>query len=108
MTRPPQRRGARPAPAQPAPPAPPAAAKGPPRRLRWVGVILVAIAAYAYYFLGNLPQAETLDPNTTWSAAPLSRFVLRDPAPGRLLSIDVRCPGTLGLTISPAVSVAGA
>jgi hypothetical protein len=73
-------------------------------------VVLVLIAAYAYYFFGNLPQAQSLDPSAVWPAttpSPQSRFVLRGPAPGRLLSIDVRCPGVATLAITPAVDFAG-
>jgi hypothetical protein len=67
---------------------------------------LLALAAYAFYYLDRLPQALALDPRLDWRSEPGEAMRLRGVPPGSALSFDLQGGGAFSLSFDKGAELA--
>ncbi len=69
------------------------------RRFGWPAAALVALAAYAFYYLNSVPQAWSVEDDSQgrWEASGIDQLLLLGPKSGPLLTAQVGCAGNLEL-----------
>jgi hypothetical protein len=76
------------------------------RRFGWLAALAVALAAYAFFYLGAIPQAWPIEDDAgqgLWQTSGADQMQLRGPKAGPLLSAHVGCAGNLTVrTVSPS------
>ena len=77
------------------------------RRFGWLAAVPVALAAYGFYYLSNIPQSWPVEDDVgqgRWATRGLDQMQLRGPTTGPLLSAHIGCAGNLTLRTGSAAA----